>query len=129
MSVRPKYLAAVLIMSICFISVNLFAQQSADKLKSRLDELRLKKSQLKSAYDDGLNKINRDMEDKLSKLKAEFHKTRDGYLQDKNDKIKKLRDDYDSKISPILSEEKSIVETVGASIGMNFAKPKSERAK
>lgn len=117
-------LAAVVVLGISFIATNIFAEESTEGLKARLDELRQKKAQGKYDYDEELVKINKEADEKISKLKAEFHKTRDEYLRDKKDKTDKLRAGYDDRIKPILDEEKKIVEVIGASLGMNFAKPK-----
>jgi mannitol-specific phosphotransferase system IIBC component len=124
-----KRLLAVVVLAIVSFSASIMfcEEKNQDELIAKLNDVRVKKAAITSEYKKGLEEVEKQADAKLTKIRAEFHAARDECLKDKNDKSNRLHNEYESKIKPVLEEEKGLIEVVGAKVGMNFAKPKSER--
>jgi len=108
-------------------TASVFAQNTTAEFTAKLREVRQRKAQITNEYQNELGKVNKAAEDKLAKIKADFHKAREECLTDKNDRCGRLNADYKAKIDPVLAEEKRIMESMGPGERMNFAKSKSGR--
>ena len=95
--------------------------------KTRLMELREKESLLIIGHDSDLHELNKATDEKLGKIKADFRVAREACLKEKRIKERELREAYETKLKPILREEKDLIKTLGPAEGSNFAQTRPER--
>ncbi len=119
---RYGCLAVVILVISCFILSSAFAQNVPEELKARLRDVREKKAQLTYDYNDALLEVNKQADERLAKIKADFRKAREECLGDKQVKTTKLRKDYENNMRPVISEEEELIRKVGPREAMNFAK-------
>lgn len=129
MAKKCIFLAAAVFLTACFGLAVLFAQEKQEDYKARINELRKEMAQVKYDYQEAAQKVNRTSEDKIEAARQEFHKARTVSLEDRKQKVDALTRAYKDKTRPMEAEEKSILEALAPSQGMNFAKPKAEKDK
>ncbi len=127
MAKKSMYLLAAFLLTFCFTLSCVFAQDKLEDLKEKLSGVRHEKAQIKSEYESELGKTNKTFDDRLYKIKADFHKVREECLGEKKSKCDQLKADYKKKIQPLTGEEKGILEAMGPGRGMNFAKSKAKK--
>jgi hypothetical protein len=126
---RAIFLAGVAVFVSCFALFYVFAEEGAEDLKIKLRDLRIKKTEITDKYNQELQKINKASDERIGQLKVDFHKARNECLKDKQEKGDALRETYKQDVSPLINEERVVLEKIGGSEGMNFAKPKARSGK
>jgi DNA anti-recombination protein RmuC len=100
------------------------AGENADEMKAKLQNLRQQQAQIESTYKQEMEKINKERDEKVAALKADFHKARNECIRDAKSRCETARQSCEAQLRPLQEEEKKIVEALGPGSGMNFAKRK-----
>ena len=129
MSNRLISAAVIVLFAVCCVVLNCSAQQEKEELKTRLRDLRQKKTEATNEYNNGLEKINKESDDKIAKLKRDFRIAREECLENKHKKSDELRKDFEGKLKPILKEENGLVEQIGRDAREDFAKVRPKKAR
>lgn len=123
---------AVFIVLPFFIMLSLFscavsAEESKEKLKEELTNLRNKKAEMTLEYKNGLREAQKECDDKLTDIKSRFRISRQECLDARYEKSENLRKNYENKLKPMLKEEDRLVELIGRDAREDFARTRVER--
>ena len=121
MAIKTTGLTLVLILVFVFGYTSLYAEESALRLRAEYNSLRYEMSETDAAYKEEMDKLKRENEARITALKKEFHRTRNGYITRRKAKEKKLKKDYKEKMKSLTEKEAELIDRLDPKDTNNFA--------